>query len=497
MYKGYREDGLQSNYRRQMADQTIDITLTPRQCEAFAHLTSPADLALTFGGAKGGGKSFLGCVWVLVWARRLIELWDLKESIHPLAIGFMGRKHATDFDKTTLETWKKTIPYECYEIHKQEKSIEIDKKVKIFFGGLSDQESINKFNSAELAFIFIDQAEETKREDIDVISASLRLTHNGIKPAYKTLYTANPAQCWLKDEFILAPSEKKIFVQSLPTDNPHLPEGYTQTLRDAFKYDPQKLTAYLEGNWDDIGSIDDLIAISEIKRCIGIPVIRFYDHRVVSCDVARFGDDQTVIKTWENEKCTHTEIIGKSDLMAVVGRLMYWEEIMGGQVLFVIDDTGLGGGVTDRLSEMEKSVLPINFAQKPIEPLKFKNKRSEMYSNAAKYIIDTNVCMNETDVRLHGELCATKYKILSDGRRQIEPKADTKKRLGHSPDLADAFVLGIEGLAWLNTEAGMEQHIQKLKPTIQQQPDWVATNREFLEDQQENAGLSNKGAYSE
>ena len=473
---------------------TVDITLTARQNEAFAHLTDDTDKSICYGGAKGGGKSYLGCVWVLVWARHLIDLWDLKETKNPLPIGFMGRKRSADFEKTTLETWKKTIPFRCYEIHKQEKSIEIDKKVKIFYGGLDDQASINKFNSAELSFIFIDQAEETMREDIDVLRASLRLTHNGITPAYKELYTANPAQCWLKDDFILSPNDKKIFIQALPSDNPYLPGNYLDTLTDAFRHDSQKLEAYLYGNWDDIGSINDLMTMSEVKACIGAKIIRFYKHIVISCDVARYGDDRTVINCFENERIVYTEIIPKSDLMAVVGRLLYWEEIMGGLALFVIDDTGLGGGVTDRLAEMEKKTLPINFAQKPTDPVKYYDKRSELYSNAATYIKDVNIAIPEQSVKLQGELCSVKYKIRSDGRIQVEAKAETKKRLGHSPDEADAFSLGVEGLIWLNTEAGQAAFVTKIQT---QEPEWVATNREFYEQHQDdNAGTDNKGVYT-
>ncbi|MHC4677039.1 MAG: hypothetical protein ACYTBZ_31550 [Planctomycetota bacterium] len=76
--------------------------------------------------------------------------------------------------------------------------------VCIDFGGLDKQENINKFNSAEYGFIAIDQAEETSRDDVSVAQGSLRLKIKGVPLSYKELYTANPRQCWLREEFILA-----------------------------------------------------------------------------------------------------------------------------------------------------------------------------------------------------------------------------------------------------------------------------------------------------
>lgn len=169
---------------------------------------------------------------------------------HPIPVGFMGRKRSTDFKNTTLETWKREIPAELYRINKAEQSIIIDEKVKFNYGGLDDQESINKFNSAELAFLAIDQAEETNRDDISVLEGSLRLKFNGITPPYKVFYTANPRNCWLKQDFVKGGRPNAIFIKALPSDNPHLPENYEDRLKSAFGYNGSLLQAYLYGEWD-------------------------------------------------------------------------------------------------------------------------------------------------------------------------------------------------------------------------------------------------------
>ena len=117
----------------------------------------------------------------------------------------MGRKTAKDFRTTTLESWYKAIPSNLYRIKGKPAEIIIENRVKIWTGGLDSREAINQFNSAELAFYFLDQAEETNKDDISVLRAAVfwRLIINGFTIPGKGLLTANPAPCWLKDEFIL------------------------------------------------------------------------------------------------------------------------------------------------------------------------------------------------------------------------------------------------------------------------------------------------------
>ena len=179
------------------------FVLTGKQQIAWKAMTNDQDCSVMFGGAKGGGKSWFLCLWIFYWSKMLMDKLQVPKDVkYPVAVGFVGRKRSVDFTKTTMETWKKIIPPDSYEIREQDKEIIIEKRVKVSFGGLDDQDNINKFNSAEFAFIAIDQAEETTRADVSVLQASLRLRYNSITPPYKELYTANPADCWLKEDFV-------------------------------------------------------------------------------------------------------------------------------------------------------------------------------------------------------------------------------------------------------------------------------------------------------
>jgi len=116
----------------------------------------------------------------------------------------MGRKVGKDFRETTLETFYKVVPPDAYRIVGKPATIIINEKVKIRTGGLDRSQDVQKFNSAELAFFIIDQAEECARDDLMVLEAATfwRLTINGVKIPGKGLMTANPRQCWLKYEYV-------------------------------------------------------------------------------------------------------------------------------------------------------------------------------------------------------------------------------------------------------------------------------------------------------
>ncbi|MCH8176778.1 MAG: hypothetical protein IIC09_00985, partial [Proteobacteria bacterium] len=171
-------------------------------------------------------NSVLGCYWIFLRCIELINEFKIVPTKYPIPVGFMGRKRSVDFTDTTLETWKKFIPESAYLIRASEKEIIINERVKIAYGGFDSEMDIKKFNSAEFAFGFIDQAEETTQDDIALLRGALRLKIQEAELDYTLLLTANPADCWLKDSFVDTQREGYIYLPALPTDNPFLPKGY-------------------------------------------------------------------------------------------------------------------------------------------------------------------------------------------------------------------------------------------------------------------------------
>ena len=205
-------------------------TLSRKQSDAWNLLREKVVEELLFGGAKGGGKSVFGCFWMYFECYDIARLYVPKPRKYPIPVAFMGRKVAKHFKETTLDTWRRFIPPDLYSMKGDPTEITIANRVLIRTGGLEAKEDLEKFNSAEFARIFVDQAEETSKDDISVLRASLRLVINGQKIPPKVLWTANPGQCWLKEDFIDNPTEEMPFVRSLPSDNTWTGEDYIKRL---------------------------------------------------------------------------------------------------------------------------------------------------------------------------------------------------------------------------------------------------------------------------
>lgn len=422
----------------------ICYTLTPRQKLAWDHLTNDKNAEVLYGGAKGGGKSFFLCLWVIAYAEKLIDLFQLPMTNNPLLVGFMGRKQSTDFTHTTLETWKRIIAPDMYTIMEKDKEIIIRDRVKIWYGGLDRRESLNKFNSAELAFFAIDQAEETDRTDVDVLSASLRLQINGIKPSYKSLYTANPKECWLKSDFVYGKRKDAVYIPALPSDNPHLPIDYVDTLKKAFAYDEGLLKAYLEGDWEVASSDKVMIPSSTIEKMHNKKIYPISTKRIIACDPAS-GGDEAVIYVFENTRIIDSRFLFHDDTMRLAGEIMILSHAYGVRDI-VLDAIGIGEGIADRLKEMGLIVNPIYSAESASNKTRFLNKRVEMWWIVREMFMNGEIEYPE-DSDLREQLSSLTYEIVdSNGKIKLENKANVRSRIGRSPDRADAFIYGIYGL---------------------------------------------------
>lgn len=428
-----------------MENQEIRVKLTLKQTACWDAFWNPAINSILFGGAVGGGKTTIGCLLLFQYTDYIIKRFDLKLNKYPILLGFMGRNRGVDFNDTTLENWKRNIPQDQYYIRLQDKEIIIQDKVKYAFGGLDREEDISKFNSAEFAVIFIDQAEECDRNKLAFLRSRFRLQINGEPLPYKELYTANPKNCWLKDEFVLGNDSKKVYIPALPAENPYLPVTYIDSLKEAFKHRPELLLAYLQGSWDSLEGSDIVIKDIWIRQAELVqkpkPEMGSRFKRVIACDVSRFGDDETVIYYMEDTDIKDAMIFGQKDTMHTAGEIHIWAQKKKPD-LIGIDEIGVGAGVTDRLIEMGDNVLPINSAKESRDKNKYYNLRAQMWWEAGEMFANHDIKLTYDDVEMKRQLTAPTYEI-KNGKIKIEEKDKIKEKLGRSPDRADTYVMGL------------------------------------------------------
>jgi hypothetical protein len=132
--------------------------------------------------------------------------------------------------------------------------------------------------------------------------------------------------------------------------------------------------------------------------------------------------------------------------METVGRIKRLKESeeLGPESLIVIDDCGLGGGVTDRLRELGENVLPFNGGTKARDERDFINKRTEAWWGLREAFREGEIGIPD-DSMLKSQLTSVKYKPRSDGRVELEKKDDMLRRGVKSPDRGDALVMAWYG----------------------------------------------------
>ncbi len=128
------------------------------------------------------------------------------------------------------------------------------------------------------------------------------------------------------------------------------------------------------------------------------------------------------------------------DTMVSCGNLLLDLKNTGAEVAKV-DYIGIGRGMVDRAKEQGKPVIGINVATSPRETEGYLNLRAEGYWGLRERFQIGDIDIDENDDDLAAQLVELRFKPTSSGKIQIESKDDMKKRLGHSPDDADALML--------------------------------------------------------
>lgn len=185
-------------------------------------------------------------------------------------------------------------------------------------------------------------------------------------------------------------------------------------------------------------------------------------------DVARYGNDETVIAQNIDGEITLPIIFQGQSLMTTVGKIvqLYRQTIVvfpeyTGFIYVNIDDCGLGGGVTDRLEEVKLEeklnrmvVVPINAAasvpDEVVEVGMNKVRAKDKYDNMTTYLwgnVKEKMRNKELSIENNNELVAQlscrKYRLTSRGKIVLESKEEMKKRGIGSPDRADAVALAL------------------------------------------------------
>lgn len=202
-------------------------------------------------------------------------------------------------------------------------------------------------------------------------------------------------------------------------------------------------TAKVRGLFPEVTD-DTLIQPSWIERAIAkdLSPLAILTHGQYGADVARRGDNESVVYLNRGGHIRLVNTWGKQDSMVTAGKFFHLMEEKVWETPMVIDVTGLGAGVYDRLVELEvPNILPFDASAGSVNVRRFQRRRDEAWWNLRTMFEDGEVDLDPEDEELHAQLGSIKYKVMSNGKIKVESKEDMLKRKMPSPDRADACMM--------------------------------------------------------
>lgn len=461
-----------------MEDLQIIIKPQPKQADAYRFLFDPIHFFVIFGGGSGGGKSWLGCEWLMQMCYRF-----------PGSKWFIGRNQLTRLMGSSYITFLKVcdfygIPKEDWSLNGQYHYIQFTNGSRIDLIDLAFLPSdpmYQRFGSFEYTGGWIEEGGEVNFAAFDVLKTRVGRWHNkewGLNPP-KILITCNPEQNWLY-RLVYKPFKKGTlsaqyaFVQSLYGDNEFTRVEYGAQLQSIT--DPILRKRLMLGLWEYEQDDSSLIQYDAILDMFTNTPIHS-DHKFLTADIARYGSDKIVYGLWRGMDLY--QVISKTkqgiDVTANdIRTLLQFEHIPYSHA--VVDDDGVGGGVVDSLRGVKGFVgnaaaLPRIDGKTNVKE-NYRNLRSQCSYMAAEKInahaigISAKLEEGVKELIIEDLQHIKRKNAEQEGPLQIIPKDEIKEAIGRSPDHGDMIV--------------MRMYFELDKPVVYHQPPMTHGVRPFM-----------------
>lgn len=198
--------------------------------------------------------------------------------------------------------------------------------------------------------------------------------------------------------------------------------------------------AYILGRFPS-SSLNTLFSVEEVEAAL----CRHYGtddygwaQKRIGVDVARFGDDRTVLFPRQGLAAFKPVVMRGARTGEIAARIAHAAARWQPESVLIDDTGGYGAGVIDSLltSKATFGVVPVNASGSPSDR-RYANLRAECWFAMADWV-KRGGALADVPRDIVAELTQPTY-TFSGGRFQLEPKDHIKKRLGRSPDLADAL----------------------------------------------------------
>jgi phage terminase large subunit len=299
-------------------------------------------------------------------------------------------------------------------------------------------EALQGFHSDNMLFL-IDEASGVA-DAIFEVAAGAMSTHGA-----KTIMTGNPTRPY--GYFHAAFHRARAIWHTMRvacTDSSRVGPAYPEEMAALYGRDSNAFKVRVLGEFPTAAD-DAIIGVDLIEAAYNRQVEPIAGRGTVwGLDVARFGDDMNALAIRRgNVMPAPVQVWAGMDTMQTAGRVMrLYEDTPRDDlpVQIAVDVIGIGAGVVDRLVELGLPAVGINVAENAALQARYWRQRDELWFGVREWLMARN-CRMARDEELARDLVAPTYSIRSEGQVVVERKEETKKRLGRSPDRADAFCL--------------------------------------------------------
>lgn len=300
------------------------------------------------------------------------------------------------------------------------------------FRGMRDMRAAGQIKGYEgVDVAWVEEAAMVSMESWNVLIPTIRKPGSEIWASFNREEETDPVY----ERFVANPRDDAIIVwlEPGPIDNPWWTDELERERMEDYKRDPDQ-AEHIWGGQPRVQGQNAVMSRTAIRGAMDRDIAA-EGAIEVGVDVARFGDDLTVMYKRHGLKVVGEKKFSGQDTQRTAAEAF----LMAGRdkgVLIKVDDDGVGGGVTDALRGLGAKVLPVSFGGSPQDKDAYTSVADEMWFT---FPVDEADIPN--DPGLMQELAGRKYDYDIRGRRKIEPKKDFKKRIGRSPDRADALLL--------------------------------------------------------
>lgn len=434
---------------------------TPKQVEALNYWNDNTTTEIWFGGAAWGTKSWTWC----------FAIWMSSQQL-PWSRWVIWRKELVNLRRTTLATYYKIM--EFYNIPKEYRGVLNWQTNTIRFPNWSEiilldcaaqpsDPEWTRFWSLELTWAFIDESNEIEAKGIAMLKTRIWRQNNfrlkrknketweieefDYKKCPKFLECFNPNKWHVYEDYYkprkdgtLPPYRK--FVRSTVWDNRYISKDYIRQLERADEITKQRL---LYWNFDYDDTPWKLFRWDEITDLFTANIPQD-DTTYITCDVARLGDDNTVIMVWKGLEVVDIKSYNGRTTDQTVQAIKELESYYNCRRSNIcIDSDWVWWWVADNLRGCVNFMNNSSPIVQKDELRNYANLKTQCYFRL-KYLMEKREIRINTSWDLKDKIQIELDNIVVkdlewENKVKLESKEDMKKRLWHSPDYADAIMM--------------------------------------------------------